>query len=53
MVETFSTPQTQKLLGALLEERILNALPKNGNNGANTTKIKGKGTCALEIVFFL
>lgn len=40
MVETFSTPQTQKLLGALLEERILNAIPKNGDNGAKSTNLK-------------
>lgn len=50
MVETFSTPQTQKLLGALLEERILNALPKNGDN-AKTANFKG--TCLQSFFYFL
>nr|XP_023023537.1 transcriptional adapter 3 [Leptinotarsa decemlineata] len=40
MVETFSTPQTQKLLAALLEERVLNSLPKNGENGTKPCKLK-------------
>lgn len=51
MVETFSTPQTQKLLGALLEERILNALPKNGDNNAKTANFKG--TCLQSFFYFL
>lgn len=42
MVETFSTPQTQRLLAALIEERILNTLPKNGDNGTKMTKLKCK-----------
>ncbi|KAG5883742.1 hypothetical protein JTB14_008584 [Gonioctena quinquepunctata] len=40
MVETFSTPQTQRLLAALIEERVLNSLPKNGENGTKPAKLK-------------
>lgn len=42
MVETFSTPHTQRLLAALIEERIPNTLPKNGDNGVKVPKIKRK-----------
>ncbi|KAJ8923560.1 hypothetical protein NQ315_010139 [Exocentrus adspersus] len=49
IIETFSTPQTQKLLAALLEERILNPLPKNGDNGTKIAKLKSFDFSKLKI----
>ncbi|CAH1103237.1 unnamed protein product [Psylliodes chrysocephalus] len=48
MVETFSIPQTQRLLAGLIEERVLHNQPKNGENGTKFSKLKSSDFAKLK-----
>lgn len=53
MVETFSIPQTQRLLAGLIEERVLHNQPKNGENGTKFSKLKCKLTISSIILVLM
>ncbi|XP_056645519.1 transcriptional adapter 3 [Diorhabda sublineata] len=48
LVETFSIPQTQRLLAGLLEEKVLTNHPKNGENGIKIHKLRSSDFSKLK-----